>query len=225
MIDTGADTSTNASDIAADAAPIVCNGTAVTAPTKAAVAVAAPKHVNALNTAAWQPITRNTAADVDAAAAANSAFGAPGPPGTASRPASAANPMASRPSVSPAECSRNRRYAITAASRARRATVTAMPTPPERRAPLASNPVRIITTALTPASQVAISAPTSRTARRVQRRSAAATDADTASAGSSKRGVINSAAELVRINSVPSRIPIWASVFDGSSATLPGRDS
>src|SRR5580693_5029218 len=102
IIDIGAEASTKTSDIAADAAPIVCSGAAVTAPTTAAAASTAAKHVKAVNTVVQQPITRMAVADVAAAAIASSAFGAPNAPGTASNPASAANPLAARPSVSPA---------------------------------------------------------------------------------------------------------------------------
>ena len=225
MIDIGADTSTNTSDIAATAAPMACSGTAVIAPTNAAAAPTVVKHASSVNITAQQPIARITAADVAAAAVANNAFGAPGPPGTVSKPAIAANPVASRPSVNPAGRSRNTRHAITAASRVRKPTVAATPALPVRRGSLVSNIVRINTAAVTPARQLATSAPISRAARRVQGRTVAASNTDTASAASSKRGADNSVDEPVRINVLPSLIPTWANVFDGSSAMLPGRES
>jgi hypothetical protein len=65
----------------------------------------------------------------------------------------------------------------------------------------------------------------SRAACRVQGRPVRASDIDTASATSSKRGGVRTVAELVRINVVPSRIPNWNNVFDGSSAMFPGKES
>src|SRR3984885_5991060 len=50
MIDTGADASTAANDIAANAAPIACSGIAAIAPTKAAVAPVIAKVINVVNT-------------------------------------------------------------------------------------------------------------------------------------------------------------------------------
>src|SRR5271163_9311 len=201
MTDSGADASTNANDMAVNAAPIACSEMAVIVATMAAVA----------------PVT--------AAAAANSAFGAPGPPGTASRPASAAKLVASVPNVRPIDCSRETRYAIAAASNDNRAVVTATPAQPVRWASFARNTARVSIVAATPASHVVASEPTNRALRRVQHDSITETDADTASASSSKRGTINSVAELVRSKAAPSRIPNWASVFDGSNAALPGRES
>jgi hypothetical protein len=53
----------------------------------------------------------------------------------------------------------------------------------------------------------------------------AASDIETASATSSKHGAANSVDDLVRMRAVPSRIPVWAKVFDAFNAMFPGSDS
>src|ERR1700737_2003160 len=224
-IDSGADASTKTSDIAADAAPIAGSGTAVTAPTTAAAASTVAKHANDVKTVAQQPITRMTVADVAAAAVASSAFGAASPPGTASKPASATNPPAARPNVGPAVPSRNTRWATSAASSAMKPATAATPAQSPRRTSSVPKAVPIKIAAPVAAKQLAASAPISRAACRVQGRAVEASDTDTASATSSKRGGVKTVDELVSISIAPSRISNWASVCDGSSAIFPGSES
>src|SRR3984885_7390807 len=74
--DSGADPSTNANDMAVNAAPIACSGIAVIAATMAAVEPVTANATIAVNATALLDITRMAVAQVAAAAAANSAFGA-----------------------------------------------------------------------------------------------------------------------------------------------------
>jgi hypothetical protein len=85
--------------------------------------------------------------------------------------------------------------------------------------------VRIKTAEPVQVSQLAANTLMSRAACRVQGRTALASVADTDSATSSKRGGAKTVEELVKTNVVPSRIPNWDSVFNGSSAISPGRES
>jgi hypothetical protein len=103
--------------------------------------------------------------------------------------------------------------------------IAATPAQLLRRASLVVKAARIKTAEHVQVSQLAANTLMSRAACRVQGRTAAASAADTASATSSKRGGVKTVDELVKINVVPSRIPNWESVFDGSSAISPGRES
>ena len=83
----------------------------------ALAAMTSAKHATAVNVAMPQPVTRIANTDVtNAATAASSAFGPPAAPGTATKPAVAANPHAIRFNASPAIRLRYTRHATTAAN-------------------------------------------------------------------------------------------------------------
>ena len=82
-------------------------------PANAATATTIAKHDTAVNVTTPQPDKRIAITDVTAApVAASSTLGAPGAPGTARKPAAAANTVAITLSVSPANESRYARCAI-----------------------------------------------------------------------------------------------------------------
>ncbi len=79
------------------------SGAALTAPTRPATAMTTAQLDTAVNVTTPQPDTRvATTAVTPAAAAASNTFGMPGAPGTATKPATAANAVAMRLNASPA---------------------------------------------------------------------------------------------------------------------------
>ena len=92
------------------------SGAAVIALAKAAPAVTSAKHDTAVRATTPRPVIRIATTDVTAAAiAASSTLGAPETPGTAMKPATAANAVAIRLRVSPAMGSRAARCAVSRA--------------------------------------------------------------------------------------------------------------
>src|SRR6516225_5391008 len=176
------------SDIKAATEPRAYGGAAVITPTNAAMAMTIATPETAVNVTAPQPDSRIASTEVTAAAvAASNTLGIPGAPGTARNPAIAPNAVAIRLRASPAIASRYTRYAITAASRARKPVDAARPA--EAPVALVLNAFRTSTSAPTAVRQPAAAAPVSRVACRcckwLHGRFAAPSVADTASATSS----------------------------------------
>src|SRR5947209_11559564 len=131
-----------ANDIVASPGPMNGSGSAASTQTRTADKQVVAKHASTSNITASQAIMRTNTAQVPTAAAATSAFGAPGPPGTATSPASAAKPVAISPNIRLARSPLNTRPATAAAARDRTLAAAATPTQPARCAALASNAVR-----------------------------------------------------------------------------------
>ena len=86
---------------------MACSGAAVITPTNAATAMTIATHDTAVNVTTPQPDARIANTEVAAAAvAASNTLGIPGAPGTARKPATAANAVAITLSASPAIGSR-----------------------------------------------------------------------------------------------------------------------
>ena len=96
---------------------------------------------------------------------------------------------------------------------------------PVRRPSLVSKAVRIKTARPVPASQLAAKALMSRAACRVHGRAVAASAPTPPPLRHRNVAAVKSVDELVKINTVPSRMPNWANVFDASSTVFPGRES
>src|ERR1700757_150810 len=191
MIDARAATSSRPKETSADTGPMTCSGAAVITPANAAIATTIAKHDTAVNVTTPQPDKRIANTEITAAPiAASSALETPGAPGTARKPAIAANTVAITLSVSPAIESLCARAAKTANSRETKPANAATPAVTKKwRVTLTLRAFRISVTAPIPVRQLATAALVSRVAGRsrdwFERRAVASSVADTAPATSS----------------------------------------